>query len=61
MKTIAISLQKGGTGKTSLAVSLAAQLSTYGDTVLIDADPQGSASTWIGSQTLESELAGVLY
>ncbi|GHT35934.1 hypothetical protein AGMMS49592_6250 [Endomicrobiia bacterium] len=61
MKTIAISLQKGGTGKTSLAVTLAAELSTYGDTVLIDADPQGNASAWIGAQTLESELAGVLF
>ncbi|GHT65260.1 hypothetical protein AGMMS50222_04760 [Endomicrobiia bacterium] len=60
MKTIAISLQKGGTGKTSLAVTLAAELSTYGDTVLIDADPQGNASAWIGTQALKAELAGVL-
>jgi chromosome partitioning protein len=61
MKTIAISLQKGGTGKTSLAVSLAAELSKYGDAVLIDADPQGNASAWIGAEKLEAEFAGVLF
>lgn len=61
MKTIAISLQKGGTGKTSLAVSLAAQLASYGNTILIDADPQGNASAWIGKNTLNAELAGVLF
>jgi chromosome partitioning protein len=61
MKTIAIALQKGGTGKTSLAVSLAAELAKHADTVLIDADPQGNASAWIGPETIKAELAGVLF
>jgi chromosome partitioning protein len=61
MKTIAFSLQKGGTGKTSLAVSLAAELAGRGKTLLIDGDPQGNASAWIGPENLRAELAGVLF
>ena len=61
MKTIAVSLQKGGVGKTSLAVSIAAEMAKEsGAALLIDADPQGSASGWIGPEALESELAEVL-
>src|SRR3954462_4330396 len=37
---------KGGTGKTTSATALAMQLSARGRTLLIDADPQGSALGW---------------
>jgi chromosome partitioning protein len=61
MRTIAFSLQKGGSGKTSVSVSVAAELARMGDTLLIDADPQGNASAWIGPEEITAELAGVLY
>jgi chromosome partitioning protein len=44
---IAITQRKGGVGKTTLAVSIAAELSDRGkDIALIDADPQRSAAAW---------------
>ena len=50
MRTIAVVNRKGGSGKTTTAVSLAAALAERGlPTLLIDLDPQASATAWLAS------------
>ena len=47
MKTVAVISQKGGTGKTTLAIHLAAAASAAGlVSLVVDTDPQATASTW---------------
>jgi chromosome partitioning protein len=46
MAIIALVGNKGGTGKTTLAVNLACALNRLESTAILDADPQGSSLQW---------------
>jgi len=46
MPVIAVVGNKGGAGKTTLSVNLAVGLAKQTRSVLVDADPQGSAAQW---------------
>lgn len=47
MKTVLVASSKGGVGKTTIVTHLAAHAALQGrNTVLVDADPQGSSTSW---------------
>jgi chromosome partitioning protein len=58
MKTLAILSQKGGAGKTTLALHLAvAAVQAKRQVAVVDLDPQSSAIGWKDSRTQETPVA----
>lgn len=61
MRKICFHIQKGGVGKTSISGTAAAGLARHGKkTVFIDADPQGSASSWYCGESVKTDLSDIL-
>ena len=59
-KVIAVAQVKGGSGRSTLATTLAGELAKQADTVLIDCDmPQGTSSSWYATR-LEAGKTGQL-
>jgi chromosome partitioning protein len=53
-RTITVTQRKGGVGKTTIAICIAAELARRGhDVALVDSDPQRSASQWAEPGNLE--------
>jgi chromosome partitioning protein len=50
-KIIVFTNQKGGCGKTTLSLNLAGMLSKKSQVLVVDGDPQGSATRWVASSS----------
>lgn len=60
MKIILCTNRKGGSGKTSICVNLAAAYAQGTRTLLVDLDPQADASAWLGVEDSGAALADAI-
>ncbi len=57
---VLVGSQKGGCGKSTLAVNICAELAVNGaDVCLVDADRQGTGSRWVGDRSNDTTLPSV--
>ncbi|MFS0703240.1 ParA family protein [Cellulomonas sp. 179-A 9B4 NHS] len=61
MQTLTVASEKGGVGKTTVTLGLAAELGRRGVRVgVIDLDPRSTATTWLGVDVPEGEHVGAI-
>ena len=60
LRKVAIHIEKGGCGKTTVAGNIGFELSRRGRTLLVDCDPQGNLSSWYVTTPIEFDLSDVL-
>jgi len=61
METMTVASEKGGVGKTTVTLGLAAELARRGVRVgVVDLDPRATATTWLGVEVPEGEHIGAI-
>ena len=60
MRKVSFHIEKGGTGKTTLAGNIAFEMRHYHKTIMLDCDPQANLTSWFATDSLQWEMADVL-
>lgn len=60
MQTIAVTIQKGGAGKTTTALMTAELLAQYGDAILIDLDTQANSTFCANIENYDTDIIDIL-